>query len=130
VTPQAGCACQPPVAGEQGCLQRFGEGDVGGVVDCEVVAELPAAGQQGPVGRPPERQGGQVGQGQGRTAQVSRAAVHLPAQHRGDLEIHQFWRAQPFPAQAGAGMIAVRAVIAKGGGQDAGVNDEHDRSAA
>ena len=79
MTPQAGCACQPPVASEQGYIQRFGESDVAGVVDGEVVAELPATGQQGPVGRSLERQGGQVGQGQRRTAQVSRAAVHLPA---------------------------------------------------
>ena len=55
MTPQAGCACQPPVASEQGYIQRFGESDVAGVVDGEVVAELPATGQQGPVGRSPER---------------------------------------------------------------------------
>jgi len=81
VTPQARCACQPPVAGEQGYIQRFGESDVGGVVDGEIVAKLPAAGQQGPVRCPLERQGGQVGQGQGRTAQVSRARAHLAAQY-------------------------------------------------
>ena len=79
MTPQAGCACQPAIAGEQSHVQHFGESDVGGVVDGEVVAKLPAAGQQRPVRCPPERQRGQVGQGQGRTAQVSRAAVHLPA---------------------------------------------------
>lgn len=79
MTSQAGCACQPPVAGEQSYVQRFGKGDVAGVVDGEVVAELPATGQQGPMWRPTERQGGQVGQSQGRTAQVSCAAVHLPA---------------------------------------------------
>jgi len=76
---------------------------------------------------PLERQGGQVGQSKGRAADINLAALHLPAQHRGDLEVHQFWRAQPFPAQAGTGAVAVRAVIAKGGGQDAGVNDEHGR---
>jgi hypothetical protein len=79
VTPQARCACQPAIAGEQSHVQHFGEGDVGGVVDGEVVAKLPAAGQQRPVRRPPERQRGQVGQGQGRTARISRAAVHLSA---------------------------------------------------
>lgn len=79
MTRQAGCASQPPVAGEQGYIQRFGESDIGGVVDGEVVAQFPAAGQQGPVGCSLEWQSGKVGQGQGRTAQVSRAAVHLPA---------------------------------------------------
>ena len=64
MTPQTGDACQPPVAGEQSHVQRLGEGDVGGVVDSEVVGQLPAAGQQGPVRSPPERQVGQVGQGQ------------------------------------------------------------------
>jgi hypothetical protein len=54
----------------------------------------------------------------------------LPAQYRSDLKVHEFWRAQPFPAQAGTGTVAVRAVIAKGGGQDAGINDDHDRRAA
>ena len=43
-----------------------------------------------------------------------------PSQHRGDFEVHQYWRAQPFSAQAGTGAVAVPAVIAKGGGQDAG----------
>ena len=79
---------------------------------------------------PPERQGGQVGQGEGRAADINFAALHLPTQHRGNLEVYQFWRAQSFPAQAGTGTVAVRAVIAKGGGQDAGVNDDHDRRAA
>ena len=79
---------------------------------------------------PPERQGGQIGQRKGRAADINLAAVHLPAQHRGDFKVHEFWRAQPFPAQAGTGMVAVRAVIAQGGGQDAGVNDDHDRRAA
>ena len=58
MTPKAGCACQPPVAGEQSYIQRFGQSGIGGVVDGEVVAEFPAAGQQGPVRRPPERQSG------------------------------------------------------------------------
>jgi hypothetical protein len=79
VTPQAGCACQPPVTGQESYLQRFSESDIGGVVNGQVVAELPAAGQQGPVRRSLERQSGQVGQRQGRTAQISRAAVHLSA---------------------------------------------------
>lgn len=78
---------------------------------------------------PPQRQGGQIGQGQGRAADINLAALHLPAQHRGDLQVYEFWRAQPFPAQPGSGTVAVRAVIAKGGGQDAGVNDDHDRRA-
>lgn len=61
VAPQAGCAGQPPVAGEQSYIQRFGESDIGGVVNGEVVAELPAAGKQGPVRRSLERQSGKVG---------------------------------------------------------------------
>ena len=79
---------------------------------------------------PLERQGGQVGQSKGRAADINLAALHLPAQHRGDLDVHQFWRAQPFPAQVVTGAVAVRAVIAEGGGQDTGVNDDHDRRAA
>jgi len=30
------------------------------------------------------------------------AVAHLPAQHRGDLEVHQFRRAESLPAKAGA----------------------------
>jgi hypothetical protein len=78
---------------------------------------------------PPERHGGQVDQREGCAADINLARLHLSAQHGGDLEVHEFWRAQPFSAQAGTGPVTVRAVIAKGGGQDAGVNDDHDRRA-
>ena len=61
---------------------------------------------------PAERHGGQIGQSEGRAADINLAALHLPAQHRGDLKVHEFWRAQPFPAQAGAGPVTVRPVIA------------------
>jgi len=47
---------------------------------------------------PPERQRGQIGQRKGRAADINLAPLHLPAQHRGDLKVHEFWRAQPFPA--------------------------------
>lgn len=78
MTSRAGSVCQPPVAGEQSYIQRFGESDIGGVVDGKVVAEFPAAGQQGPVGCSLEWQSGKVGQRQRGTAQISRASVHLP----------------------------------------------------
>ena len=47
---------------------------------------------------PPERQRGQIGQRKGRAADINLAPLHLPAQHRGDLKVHEFRRAQPFPA--------------------------------
>src|SRR5450756_1753228 len=37
---------ESPVAGEQWRLECLGEGDIGGVVDRQVVAQLPTAGQQ------------------------------------------------------------------------------------
>jgi hypothetical protein len=78
----------------------------------------------------PHRQGRQIGQREGRAAGIDVTGLHLEAQHRGDLEVDKLGRAEPFPAQTGAGAVAVRAVIAEGGNQDAGVNDDHDQSAA
>ena len=49
VTRWPGRPGQPPVASEQGRLQRLGERYVGRVVDREVVAQLPAAGEQWPM---------------------------------------------------------------------------------
>ena len=68
---------------------------------------------------PPERQGGQIGQRKGRAADIPRRlapAGAAPRRPRGPPVL----AAQPFPAQAGTGPVAVRTVIAKGGGQDAG----------
>ena len=42
----AGGSCEAPVAGQQRRLERFGEGNVGSVVDSEVVPQLPTPHQQ------------------------------------------------------------------------------------
>ena len=78
---------------------------------------------------PLQRQSREIGQREGRAARINLTGLHLAPQHRGDLEVDKLRRAEPFPAQSGTGTVAVRAVIAKGGSQDAGVNDDHDRSA-
>lgn len=41
----AGGSGEAPIPGEQGHVERFGEGDIGGVVDGEVVPQLPTATQ-------------------------------------------------------------------------------------
>ena len=43
---RSGGSREVPVSGQQGHVQSFGQRDVGGVVDREVVSELPAAAQQ------------------------------------------------------------------------------------
>ena len=64
---------------EQGDVQGLGQRYVGGVVDGQVVAQLPAAGQERTLRGSPERQGSEVGQCQGHD----------------DLEINELGRGQP-----------------------------------
>jgi hypothetical protein len=126
----AGGSGQPAVPGEQEYLQRLGKRYVGGVVDAQIAAQFPAAGQQGPVRCSPEGKRAQVSQCQCCPPCVHGTSPDLPPPDRHNLKVHQLGRGQPFPAQSGTCLITVRAVITKTGRQDAGINDDHDRSAA
>ena len=59
----AGGAGQPAVARDQRRIQRFGEGDIDGVVGREIVPQVPNPGQQKHMRIAPDRQVGEIGQG-------------------------------------------------------------------
>jgi hypothetical protein len=89
----AGRPRRPAEAGicrDQWDVERFREGDVRGVVDREVLAQLPAPGQQGQVRCASEREIGQIGQSQTRAPAVKRPDGQLLAQYRDDLQIDEF----------------------------------------
>ena len=50
------------VAGDQGCVQRLGQGDIGGIIGGQVVPQRPDPRRQQIVGITPNRQVGQVGE--------------------------------------------------------------------
>jgi len=62
-TSRAGGLGQSPIAGQQGCLQRFSQSHVGGVVDGQVVAKLPTTSQQRQMRDSFHREVVQIGQG-------------------------------------------------------------------
>ncbi len=76
-----------------------------------------------------QRQRPQVGQREVSAAGVESAGSHLATQHRGDLQIDKLGRRKVLAAQPGTRTVTVVAVIGQGSGDDAGVNDEHARSA-
>lgn len=125
----AGGSCEAPVAGEQGRLECFGEGNVGGVVDGEIVPMFPTAPQQRGVLDALEWQFLQVVKSKPDPARVQVAAACQAAPHRGHFEVDQCGCGELFTAQPVPHCVTVLAVIEKGDGQDAGVNDEHDRTA-
>ena len=116
---------EPAVTGEQGRLQRLGQCDVGGVVGGQVVPQLPTARQQRQMCGPVHRQRRQIRQGQRRSAVVEHPHPVLTTQHRGDLQVDQFWYCQRLTTKPGASGIPVGAVVGQGDREDAGVNDEH-----
>ncbi len=78
----------------------------------------------------PEGQSSEISQCQHRPPFIHGTCADLPPPDGHNLKVHQLGRGQPFPPQAGACPVTVRAVITKRGGQDAGINDDHDRLAA
>lgn len=83
---------QSAVPSEQEYLQCLSERYVGGVVDGQVVAQFPAAGQQGPVWCSPERKRAQVSQCQCRSPCVHDTSPDLPPPDRHNLQVHQLGR--------------------------------------
>ena len=82
------------------------------------------------MGSPAQRKRGQVSQSQRGPAGVHGTISDLPPPHRGDFEVDKAGRSQLLIAQTGPCLIAILAVIGEGNGQNAGVNDDHGRSAA
>src|ERR1019366_23493 len=126
---QPGRARQPSVGGEQRDVQQFGEGDVGGVVDGQLLSQRPAAREQRSVWGSAQRQLDQVGQRERGSARIQRSGAQSATDHRGCLEVDQFGGRERVSAQPGARAVALGAVVGEGGREHAGVNDEHGPAA-
>jgi hypothetical protein len=85
---------QPPVRGKQGAAQRFRQGDVGSVVDSQVLAEVPAPVQQGYVRRSTQREIREITEGESGAASLDPSFGRLAADNRGHLEVDEMWRRQ------------------------------------
>lgn len=83
---------QSAVPGEQEYFQHLCERYVGGVVGGQIVAQFPAAGQQGPVRCSPEGKRAQVNQCQCRPSCVHGTSPDLPPPDRHNLKVHQLGR--------------------------------------
>ena len=89
---------QPGVRGEQDDVEHFREGDVGGVVDRQVLAELPAASQQGPVRSPAQRQLDEIGEGQARSSHIEVPRPGPAADNRDRFQVDQLGGRKRLPA--------------------------------
>jgi len=77
----------------------------------------------------PEGQSSEISQCQHRPPFIHGTCADLPPPDRRNLKVHQLRCGQPFPTHAGACPVTIGAVITKRSGQDAGINDDHDRPA-
>ena len=93
--PQSGRRGDPTVQGPERCLQQLGQGYVDGVVDREVLPQLPGPGQQHVMGVPDQRQIDEIGQGYrgaairdlASDAQSAQDLCHLHIDQMGSMEI-------------------------------------------
>jgi hypothetical protein len=127
VGPDARASRRSPV--RQDRLQRLGQGDVCRVIDGQVLSQLPAARDQRGVVGPLKWQRTQVRNGQCHPTRVQLTAAGQAPPHGDHLEVDQARGGQSVTAQARSQRVAVLAVVEKCDGEDAGVNDEHARSA-
>ncbi len=90
-----GSSCEFLIAGEQSDTHGLGECYVGGVVDGEVVAQLPAAGEQRAVRCPSGRKCSQIIEGEAGPPGIEGACSYLPSQHGCDLQVGEFGDGEP-----------------------------------
>ena len=107
----AGGSGEAAIPGEQGRLQCFGEGDIGGDVDWEVVPQFPTASQQGGMAHALERQFTKVIQSEPDATWVQVAAAGQSSPHRSHLEIDQCRGDELFPVQPMPCRVTVGAVV-------------------
>ncbi len=112
----AGGSGEAPVAGEQGGLEGLGEGDVGGVVDREVVSQLPAAGEERSVLDALHRHIAEIIESQPDPPGIQEAAASESAPHRRHFEVDQRRRGELLAAEPVPDGVAVRAIIEEGYG--------------
>ncbi len=120
---------EAPVAGEQGRVERFGEGDVGGVMGREVVPKLPDARKQEIVGISTQREVGEVGESHAPARSVDLAGGRIPAEQLRYFDIHQMGRVQRLSGVEQAGFNRIRRRCAKERFEEGrSVDDDNQRS--
>jgi hypothetical protein len=121
--------CEPVVAGEQGGLKGLCEGDVCGVVEREILTQVPAAAEQIDVSGPLQRNHCEIMESHLGTAFIDLSGEVLPPKHGADFEVYQPGRSKLLAAQPLSCPVAIGTVIGEGYDQHAGVNDEHGPAA-
>jgi len=91
---------EPCVGSEQHHIEELSEGDVGGVVDGDVLPEFPAASQQWPMWSSVQRQFDEIGQGEPGSARIEMPRQHLAANDGGGLEVDELGSDEGLSAQA------------------------------
>src|SRR5919106_4277051 len=122
------CAGQPRVAGEQERVKRLCEGDVGGVVGAEVVAQLPDPRHERTVRGPLQRHPGKVGESHLRAPGGQATGAGEAAPRRDDLDLHHRRGGQTLSRQTGAKTIAGGVLADERRGDDRRVYDYHPRA--
>ena len=121
----AGRLSKPPVGGEKGRFQRFGERDVGGVVRRVVVPKLPNPTHEGLVPGTGQWEGRQVRERLTRAFPVKPTGSGGTPPHRADLEIDELRCNKALAGEAPSCPPAVGAIIAKCRSDDRRVDDHH-----
>src|SRR5450759_2971938 len=123
---EAGRTGQPLVAGDKDDVQQFGKCYVRGVVRRQVLSQFPTACEQLSMRDPLQRQRQEIRHGKVRSSRFELPRHDLSSPYGGDLQVDQFRRGESLATKGRASGVAVRIVVGEGGGQDAGINDDHD----
>ena len=75
---------------------------------------------------PLQRQSQEIRHGELSSSRFELPRHDLTPPNGGDLQVDQFRRSERLATKAGANGVAVRIIVRECGGQDAGINDDHD----
>ena len=92
--PMAGRSRETSVASEQRSIERFGEGDVDGVVGSEILPQIPNTGQKEFVRIAAQGKIGEIGESHAPTLAVDLAICGIATEHLRDFQIEQIRRVQ------------------------------------
>ena len=119
---RSGRSRQPSGAGDERYVRWFGLGDVAGVVDRHVVAQLPATSWQSRVRRPLHRKSSEVVQRESGSSRIEPPGGQLSPPYGRNLEIDQRGSDQLLAPQSCTRPVTIVAVIAKRRRENAGVH--------
>lgn len=120
------CMCDPEVGRDKDRSHRLGQRDIGGVVDGQVVAQLPTPPEQRWVRCALDGKAHEIPERELSTALAQKTGRQQSAKHRHHLQVEETGGSHLLTAQPSARRVTVGTVVSQGRRYHPGVNDYHD----